>query len=542
MNQKDQKKGFWFLAGILLVGLLTLPSYGFYLDQATEQYILFANVQEYLIQFFGDKGGLVQDLADVGVLRISENLDQYHGMAVYYPAFLVWYLNQASPYIGSLFWHAYTFLLVFWGMCSLYGLWQELFRKEKLSAFVVLLFFLTPRMFAESHYNNKDMVLLSLAFTLFYWGMRLMRKASVKNVCMFAFVGVLAANMRIVGAGIFGAVGLYALFILAVKREPLGKLLGKAAGCILLWSALFVLLMPACWVDAREYFDYLFSKAVDFDRWRDYVLFGGRMLQRDITGMPQKYLPVMMLITIPVGIQLLALCGGIFAMADFVRGRKMRREDVGYVLWMMFVGALPLAYAVLAATPLYNGWRHFYFAYASVIAAAGYGAFGLWDMAKGRGGAGRFRAAFCLKAVAVLYLASLAVGICLNFPQEHSYYNILAGSNVPERYELDYWDLSVKQAYESVLRQAGGKPATVGALNLPTRWGLNGNLRILPKRDRGMISLAEQWEDAEYVIVNTTYAYMYSGESYDWLKAHYGRTDSFASYGNVICEVYRRGK
>lgn len=529
-------KGTLFLMGILLIGFFTLFSYGAYLDQASEQSILFGNVKEYLIRFAKDTHPLVQELTEQGVVEISVNNDRDHGMAVYYPAFIVWYINKQSPCVGNIFWHTYTFLLVFWGMCSLFFLCRELFHNGRISAFVVLLLFLTPRMFAESHYNNKDVVLLSLTFTMFYWGKRMMRDKSVTSLCMLAFTGALAANLKIVGIWIFGAVGLYLLFYFIVTRQFNRKLSGKAIGCIVLWIGLFILLTPACWPDMIDFFRYFFSNAVDYVRWHDYVLFDGRMLHKDYTGMPRKYLPVLMALTIPMGIILLSIAGGVAAVADFIREKGRCLEDTGYVILMMVVGGVPMAYAILMATPLYNGWRHFYFVYAAVIMGAGYGTFRLRQMAALRG------KEIYVKAVAVGYLILLAGGIALNYPQEHSFYNVLAGQNVEERYELDYWDMSIKQAYESILDYEESGEAVVGALNLPTQWGLNRNLEILPKSRREKITIAEEWRDARYVIINTTYAYMYTREEYIWIKENYKLIDSICSYGNVICEVYGKGE
>lgn len=35
---------------------------------------------------------------------------------------------------------------------------------------------------------------------------------------------------------------------------------------------------------------------------------------------------------------------------------------------------------------------------------------------------------------------------------------------------------------------------------------------------REKITIAEEWRDARYVIINTTYAYMYTREEYIWIK------------------------
>lgn len=134
-------------------------------------------------------------------------------------------------------------------------------------------------------------------------------------------------------------------------------------------------------------------------------------------------------------------------------------------------------------------------------------------------------------------MAVLVVGIACNHPQEHSFYNVLAGDNISERFELDYWDLSVKQAYDAILKEEKGK-VTVGVLNLPTLWGLEENLSVLPKSEQEQLVIAEDWREAEYLIINTTYAFMYSEEDYQNVKENYLPIDSISSYGNVICEVY----
>lgn len=530
----EKRKSVLFLAGVFLIGIITLLPYGAHLDQFSEQKILYSNIKEYLLHLPGDTPELVQDLEKYGIVEISIDEDRDHGMAAYYLAFPVWYINQSSGYAGNIFWHAYTFMLVFWGMCSLFFLSKELYQDGILSAFIVLLFFLTPRMFAESHYNDKDMVLLSLTFTIFLSGKRLLKEQSAKNLFVFAFAGALAANLKIVGIWIFGAVGLYILFYFIITKQIDKKLFGKALGCILLWGILLVLLTPACWTDMVSFFKYLFINAVDYDLWHDYVLFNGRMLHRDYTGMPRKYLPMMMLITIPIGVLLLYAYGCIMALADFIGKKGKCLEDTGYVLLMISVGGVPLLFAILSATPLYNGWRHFYFVYATVIGGAGYGAFKLIKIAKVH------KREVLVQTGALIYLLFLAIGIFTNYPQEHCYFNLLAGSNVLERFELDYWDMSIRQAYDCVLEDAEGKTISVGSLNAPTGWGVEENQKILPQKERELISIAGEWKDADYVIVNTTYAYMYTNDEYSWVKEHYEFTNSITAYGNTICEVYHK--
>ena len=129
----------------------------------------------------------------------------------------------------------------------------------------------------------------------------------------------------------------------------------------------------------------------------------------------------------------------------------------------------------------------------------------------------------------------------LNYPNEHSYYNIMAGKNVVERYELDYWDISVKQALDTILKQENTKNIIhIGALNNPTRWGVSDQLAYFPSDKKESFYIDEDWNNSAYVIVNTTYAIMYSRNEYYFIRDNYEFVKEFTSYNNVICEVWRK--
>jgi hypothetical protein len=523
----------WFLLGILLVGIATVIPYGAFLDQSTEQTILFSNIKEYLIHIPGVHLKLIDELTAAGVENIQVSIDRYNGMAVYYPMFGIWYLNKVSPFLGNILWHTYIFMLVFWGISSLFLLSKELFKNSKTAAFVTLLFILTPRMFAESHYNNKDIVLLSLVFVLLYWGRRLMSDASGKNIFMFAFAGALAANMKIIGVWIFGILGIYLLFYYFVTERIDKQLIKKIILCVVLWLVIYFVITPAAWGNPAEFIAFLISCATDF-RWHDYILYNGNMYNKEYTGMPRGYLPVMMFITIPVGILILCAVGAIALIKDFIKSRGRCMEGAGYVLSTLFICAVPLIYAVVSGTPVYNGWRHFYFVYAAVILMAGYGAHSIRALAADG------KSNSIVNAVGILYIIALAVGIAVNFPQEHSFYNIFAGRDVVHNYELDYWDMSVKQALETIAQDSDGAEISIGALNNPTMWGIEENMTAIRGKYRMNMTLSDDWQEADYIIVNTTYAVMYSQDAYETVAENYEEIKNFTSYGNTICEVYKR--
>ena len=525
-----------FLTSIFIIGLLTVFPYGAHLDQTSEQAILYSNVKEYA-GLFGASNPLYRELDSAGVIDITQSIEKDHGMAVYYPMAWIFFVNRISPFAGNILWHGYIYVLSFCGTAALFYLLSGIFGGRVVPMFTTLLYFVTPRMFAESHYNNKDMILLSLALCTAFFGWKVHRTKSWGNVAAFSLVGSLAANMKIIGAFIWGIAGIYILLALLVRHQLDKGMVRKAAACIAMWLGFYLLITPACRMGLLEFWKYLLDSARDF-RWNDYILFAGRMYSKQVTGMPKAYLPVMILLTVPVGILLLAVTGAFSLPSALVRFRGRNADGAWYLLAMTLSCLIPLGYAVLSGTPVYNGWRHFYFVYMAVLLLAAQGI--SWLSGKFRSRKGRR----WLASLLGVYVFLLAAGIAASYPHEYAYYNILAGKNVGERYELDYWDMSFKQAYERILQNPDGEPAPggrvkIGAISTPAYWGLEAQRNAIRGKLNMLIDLCDDYRDAEYVIVNPTYALMYGASDYEYVKKNYILKDTITSYGNVICEIYQ---
>ena len=156
----NKKTQVLFLLLIFIIGFITSFGYGSYLDEKSEKEILYSNILEYANRISPDMA-LTKDLKANGIIPISESIEKDHGTALYYPVSFIYFIEKNNTSLGSAIWHAYTFFLVFLGMLCLYFLVKEMYKDTPVAMAAVLLFWLTPRMFAESHYNNKDMVLLS---------------------------------------------------------------------------------------------------------------------------------------------------------------------------------------------------------------------------------------------------------------------------------------------------------------------------------------------------------------------------------------------
>jgi len=179
--------------------------------------------------------------------------------------------------------------------------------------------------------------------------------------------------------------------------------------------------------------------------------------------------------------------------------------------------ALPLGFAVLTGTSVYNGWRHFYFVYGPMLVL------GAWAVSRISG-----------KKIMVLGLcvcmAFGAVELVVQHPYQQAYYQPLVRMRGEDYNELDYWNVSARDALVELAAQTEGE-VTVWYADRWTWDALRKAVILLPEETAQRITLTS---DAQYVLVNPTYqnfsGYETTGEPVVDLKA----------YGQSIMQIYER--
>jgi hypothetical protein len=325
--------------------------------------------------------------------------------------------------------------------------------------------------------------------------------------------------------------GMFILLALIMNKSINKKVIGKVAVALAVFVLVYMCITPASRFGLFSFWVFLIDSAKNF-WWNDYVLFKGALFNKEITGIPADYLPTMMLITIPVGIIILFIIGLAGNIIDVIKHPSKLFSERGFCLACFVLCFFPLVYAIYNKTPVYNGWRHFYFTYAGFVLTAACGIDHLLGLFK--------KKKTTVQIVLCGYAMILFIGILINHPYEYSFYNVLAGNDIETVYELDYWDMSFKQAYEYLLDESVEETFTVATISNPGKWGLENQYFAVRGRTRNRILFCENWQDADYLIINPTYAYMYSVSEYEYVKSEYKLIESIDSYGNTICEIYGR--
>ena len=206
------------------------------------------------------------------------------------------------------------------------------------------------------------------------------------------------------------------------------------------------------------------------------TLFRGEAVQ--FPNLPWDYIPTWILITTPpVALLLSALGIGSLALLCAVRWRgALANSTARFGLLALACLTLPAAAAVALNSNLYDGWRHMYFLYAPLCVLAAFGLRALADIPRPN-----------LRAAA-LALAALGIGVTgIQMIRLHPYQNeyfspLLDKSELADRWQMDYYLVSRKEALEAILAmQPTGRIAAadnvIGGLNT----------RLLPRKDRRRI-------------------------------------------------------
>ena len=526
-----------FFAALLLIGGLSCGDYGVPCDEHSEQIILQENMHEYAARLLGSQSAAARWYEERGINRISLSLEKDHGQCGYYLFMPLLAAFEGNPQALTVAWHAWTWLWFMAGVIAIYGFCRETGLTRPVSCMGSLLLYLCPRFFAEGHYNNKDMVLLSLVLLTLWMGARFLQSPGIRRGVWFSLFGAMAANTKIVGAFPWAVIGLCALIMVSVQKRWSVRMACSALATIGLFAAFYALFTPAAWSDPAGYIRYLLQNASGFTRWTGVVIFRGMAFDQTVQPLPRYYLVWLMVVTLPVYVIPLAAAGQINALCRVARKRLQAFGDP--VLLSLLAASLcwfvPLFFAALTQPTVYNGWRHFYFAYAGValLAAQGIGAimrlsrrvcrdFGMHRL---------FAAGLCL------CFAWMAWGIAANHPNQYAYYNRLGRANAEENMELDYWDVSTVEALETLAeygRNVQG-PLELGARDPMTWFGVEHGCAALGEDTLSRLTLEYQ-PDAPYLISNTTYARIYGVEPPEGYRVLF----TIRSYGMTVCTVYEK--
>ena len=372
---------------------------------------------------------------------------------------------------------------------------HRMFGNRLLALFAMLIFLLHPRLYAHSFFNSKDLPFLSMFMVCLYLIHRAFRRDAV---WAFALCGVgvgLLTNIRILGVMLFAAVlGMLALDLAgAIWRRPSAGLDRTAALRVVANGAAFSLAAaltlyatwPLLWDEPLA-----LTQTFEVMSWHPNVvaeLFGGEYV--GWPNLPLHYLPTWVAITTPPIALALALVGAASVLyAGAARWRlALGNSPERFGLLIAGCAVAPIIAVVALNSNIYGGWRQMYFIYAPMCMLA---ALGLRRLLSALDSKPRARIGVC--ALAALGLAAVAGQMVWLHPYQNEYFSPLANpydGRIGERYNMDYWDVSRKEALEWLVETYPDERRLIVKTDVASHWDLDRNLFIMPESQRQRVAV-----------------------------------------------------
>ena len=363
-----------FFLTLLALGLSIYLDYGISWDEPTSR-VNGAVTFKYVVERFASS--LLKERAST-LPSLNEYDDRDYGIAFEAPAVaLETMLGITDTKDVFEFRHLLTFLVTLAGIFAIQKMVERRFSDWRIGLLAALFLVLTPRLFAESFYNSKDVVFMAVFAIAMNTTIKFVLHPSLRSALLHGLASSVAIDIRIM-AVILPAATVTILIIRLLKRELLIRLTCRALAIYLATTCILVLVMwPWLWSDPISNFVQAFRNMAMF-RWEKEVLYMGRYVRA--TELPWHYVPVWISITTPLLYLALFLIGVSTTLRQIASRRAGIWQGDEELQDAIFLGLLviPVMTVILGHSVLYDGWRQLYFVYPAFLCLAVGGWVSLW--------------------------------------------------------------------------------------------------------------------------------------------------------------------
>jgi hypothetical protein len=481
-----------------IIGIKSFQDYGISFDEICHRKngLLFYN---FIKSFFFELNVLEQaDVASLSGKLIDVKLACFRQPVLFdLPIeFLIDLLNIKKSYQIFELRHFFTFFYFFISTIFFFLILRKRFSNKIYAYTGVLLLFLSPRIFSESFYNNKDIVFLSFTIIYIYFAINFINKPNLKSSIFFSLATALAFDIRIM-ALLFIIITYFIIFMkILEKKDYLKKNLKFFSTCIVLTPIFIFIFWPYLWLGGIDNLIFSFQ---NIPKTLLNNLYLGEYLYPQNT--PWHYNLVWIFITSPITVSLFFIIGFFLTlMRNTNRVFKIENNENSlwnsnnemydsfclYVILIIFISLITFNYN-------FDGWRHLYFIYPFIISLALTGVYFLNILLKKK----FFK--ISIFAIILFELIYLSYWNLKYHPYQYVFFNPFIKNYAKVNFDLDYWGVSNKTALEYIVENDNRNKIKIARISFTS---LSTSLNILKEDQIKRIKIVGNFEDADYVIDN----------------------------------------
>lgn len=399
--------------------------------------------------------------------------------------------------------HLYVHIIFLISMIFFYRTILNLFNSFYLALSGTAILYTTPRIFAHSFYNSKDIIFLSMFIISIYFFCKFFKNKTLYNTIYLGLSLALLTSVRSLG---FYFLIILSLFMLVELLDKKVRARNVIKLFLYLFSSYFLFLYifwPFLWESPLENFLYALNSFSDYD-WRGQVFYFGKFYEAN--SLPWHYIPVWILGTISIPFSFLIIISILFLLIRFAK-RVLNIDSLGKrttiwnswieltLLFNLLLVLSPVILIILKNSTLYNGWRHLFFILPSLTILC----LGLIYYAKIILKKNKFLV-ICANFLLLSIFLNNFINLIKLHPYQNVYFNFFLEKEANKNFDIDYWGLSNKDALDriSLKSEANTKVAVLGLANLEM------SRKMLEKNKKNkIIIVGENFKVADYIVSNS---------------------------------------
>lgn len=337
--------------------------------------------------------------------------------------------------------HLLVFFIFFLSSIFFFNLCFLLSNEKFISFLFTSMLVIHPRIFSDSFHNSKDLIFLSYLIISIFFGFKLIKKNSFKNIILFTISVALSFGLKIIGILI-----LYSILMIYLFQNELilNQRIKQVIAITLLTMFFSIIFWPYLWENPILNLKLAFQLFSNF-KWNSDIPFIGEFINS--SELPWYYIPLFFIITTPPYILIVIFLGVLIFIFQIIKYKKDKFyiECITKNFFLLQIFLIPLLFAIFNNSTLYDGWRHFFFMYPVLLIISIISITSIKNILK--------------KKFYYFILISLITGGGIiqsywnykNHPFQHSYFNKLFFDKPNEKFESDYWGISNKYLIDQVI-------------------------------------------------------------------------------------------
>tara|TARA_Y100000590_G_scaffold4872_1_gene6646 strand:- start:4301 stop:5989 length:1689 start_codon:yes stop_codon:yes gene_type:complete len=350
--------------------------------------------------------------------------------------------------------HLLNFSFFFLSSVCFFYLVKFRFKNTLLPLIGTIFYITTPRIFAESFYNSKDIIFMCLTVFAIFFCLKTLKNYKIKNIILFSFFAALATSLRTMGIFI---ILLFIIFFILESFEIKNffiKKINLVLATIFLYLVFTYILWPFLWTDPINNFFTAFQFFKKYQLGVSTSLYLGKYINTNY--LPWHYTFVWIAVSSPIIYSFFFLIGSLNITYNFIKNFleisindyakklwKSSNEKIDLFILIFFMG--PIFAIIIFQSNLYNGWRHLYFIYPALIYLIVY--------------AINFLMKFNISKISknsffliIIFLIIFNIFNLVKFhPYQNVYFNYLFEKNANNLFDVDYWGLGNAQSLKKIL-------------------------------------------------------------------------------------------